>query len=460
MFDRQSIHVALLLWGCIFSLIAALCIFMSKNFEKKKRRILLHMLLSCAILLVSDSVAWGYRGEMGREAYYILRISNFMVFLFSDIMLGLYHAYVCCSIFRDPVKDRNTRYVIRIVFLLAVVGIGLVVLTQFTGLYYSFDSQNFYHRNKWYFLSLLIPMLGMLLDCGLILRYRKNIAKRVMVALLSYIVLPFVAALILLFYYGVSLINIAISISMIEIFVEAMIEQGQKVVEQSKMLAEQELRLAAKDRKVAEQERMLAEQTRELTESRISSMKSQIRTHFIFNVLGSISGYCKINPQKADEQLARFSRYLRRNMRFMEEQGMIAFTEEVRQVEDYVALEQMRFEDMIEFGENLEYTNFELPPLTVQPLVENAIKHGLVEHDQAGSVCLFTRKEEDAIIIEVVDDGYGFEVEELEKDESIGIRNVRYRLEHLAGATLKIESTLGEGSKAIITIPVQRRKQT
>ena len=124
-----------------------------------------------------------------------------------------------------------------------------------------------------------------------------------------------------------------------------------------------------------------------------------------------------------------------------------------------MALEQMRFEDLIEFGEDLEYTNFDLPPLTVQPLVENAIKHGLVEHDRAGSVCLFTRREEDTIIIEVVDDGYGFEVEELEKDESIGIRNVRYRLEHLAGATLKIESTPGEGSKAIITIPVQRWKQ-
>lgn len=431
MFDRQSIHVALLLWGCIFSLIAALCIFMSKNFEKRKRKVLLHMLLSCAILMLSDSVAWAYRGEPGKVGYYIVRISNCLVFLFSDVMLGLYHAYVCCSLFgTSAVKNKKTNYKIRAVFLLAVIGMFLVILTQFTGLYYSFDSQNFYHRNQWYFLSLLIPMLGMLLDCSLIIQYRKNITKRVMVALLSYIVLPFVAAIILLFYYGISLINIAISISMIAIFVEAMVEQSQ----------------------------MLAEQTKELTESRISSMKSQIRTHFIFNVLGSISGYCKINPQKADEQLARFSRYLRRNMRFMEEQGMIDFLEEVRQVEDYVALEQMRFEDMIEFGEDLEYTDFKIPPLTVQPLVENAIKHGLVEHDRAGSVCLFTRKENDNIVIEVVDDGYGFEVEELEKDESIGIRNVRYRLEHLAGATLQMESKPGDGSKAIISIPAQRGK--
>lgn len=431
MFDRQSIHVALLLWGCIFSLIAALCIFMSKNFEKRKRKVLLHMLLSCAILMLSDSVAWAYRGEPGKVGYYIVRISNCLVFLFSDVMLGLYHAYVCCSLFgTSAVKNKKTNYKIRAVFLLAVIGMFLVILTQFTGLYYSFDSQNFYHRNQWYFLSLLIPMLGMLLDCSLIIQYRKNITKRVMVALLSYIVLPFVAAIILLFYYGISLINIAISISMIEIFVEAMVEQSQ----------------------------MLAEQTKELTESRISSMKSQIRTHFIFNVLGSIGGYCKINPQKADEQLARFSRYLRRNMRFMEEQGMIDFLEEVRQVEDYVALEQMRFEDMIEFGEDLEYTDFKIPPLTVQPLVENAIKHGLVEHDRAGSVCLFTRKENDNIVIEVVDDGYGFEVEELEKDESIGIRNVRYRLEHLAGATLQMESKPGDGSKAIISIPAQRGK--
>ena len=438
MFDRQSIHVALLLWGCIFCLIAAVCIFMSKNFEKRKREVLLHMLLSCAILMLSDSVAWAYRGEPGKAGYYIVRISNFLVFLLSDVMLGLYHAYVCCSLFDAPVKDKKTNCKIRIVYFLSVLGIVLVVLTQFTGLYYSFDSQNIYHRNNtWYFLSVLIPMLGMLVDCSLIVQYRRYITKRVMVALLSYIVLPFAAAIILLFYYGISLTNIAINISMIEIFVEAMIEQGQKV---------------------AEQERMLAKQTKELTESRISSMKSQIQTHFIFNVLGSISGYCKINPQKADEQLARFSRYLRRNMRFMEEQGLIDFEEEVRQVEDYVALEQMRFENMIEYGENLEYTDFQIPPLTVQPLVENAIKHGLVEHDRTGSVCLFSRREDDYIVIEVVDDGYGFEMEELEKDESIGIRNVRYRLEHLAGATLKIESTPEEGSKATISIPVHWRK--
>lgn len=94
MFDRQSLHIALLLWGFIFSLIAAVCMFMSKNFDKKKRKIMLYMLLACAILLLSDAFAWGYRGGEGELGRYMVWLSNFLVFFFSDVILALYHGYV------------------------------------------------------------------------------------------------------------------------------------------------------------------------------------------------------------------------------------------------------------------------------------------------------------------------------------------------------------------------------
>lgn len=184
-------------------------------------------------------------------------------------------------------------------------------------------------------------------------------------------------------------------------------------------------------------------------------MVSQIRNHFIFNTLSTISGYCKLDPPKADEMLTRFARYLRRNMQYLEEKNLIPFDIEVRQVEDYVMLEQMRFPDRIEFGENFEVTDFRLPPLTVQPLVENAVKHGIIKSGQKGSVCLATRQENNCIIVEVLDDGVGFDAAEAEKAGSIGLRNVRYRLEHMASATLKIESTPGQGTRAVICIPQQ-----
>lgn len=214
--------------------------------------------------------------------------------------------------------------------------------------------------------------------------------------------------------------------------------------------SEQELQLAEKDRQLAEQER-------KLTERRISVMMSQIRTHFIFNVLTTISTYCKSDAKKADDALIRFSRYLRRNIKTIEQEGLIDFQTEMEQLEDYIALEQLRFGDMIIFTKELEVTSFQLPPLTIQPIVENAIKHGLVEHDKSGVITLQTVREKDSIVITVADDGVGFVPEECEKEDSVGIKNVRYRLENMVGGSLTIESAPGEGTTVIIKVPVRRR---
>lgn len=173
-------------------------------------------------------------------------------------------------------------------------------------------------------------------------------------------------------------------------------------------------------------------------------------------MLGTISGYCKIDPEKADEALAKFARYLRRNMKYLETNNMISFETEIAQIEDYVSLEQMRFEDLIEFGEDFEVADFRIPPLTIQPLVENAIKHGLTKAGKKGTVLVITRQDEKCIRIEVIDDGVGFLPKELEKENSTGIRNIRYRLEHMANAELRIDSTPGKGTKAVIRIPTNK----
>lgn len=210
--------------------------------------------------------------------------------------------------------------------------------------------------------------------------------------------------------------------------------------------SEQEMQLAEKDR-------LLAEKERKLTERRIATMMSQIRTHFIFNILTAISGYCKYDPQKADDALIRFSRYLRRNIKFIEEEGLIDFSKELEQLEDYISLEQIRFEDKITFEEDIEEENFKIPPLTIQPIIENAIKHGLIEQGRSGTVRLHTMKNKKDIIIIVTDDGVGFTPEESEKEDSVGIRNVRFRLESMVQGSLTIESSPGKGTKVTIRIP-------
>ena len=216
--------------------------------------------------------------------------------------------------------------------------------------------------------------------------------------------------------------------------------------------SEQEIRISEQERQLANQEKELAETERKLTERRIAVMMSQIRTHFIFNVLTTISGFCKSDAKKADEALIRFSRYLRKNIKIIEEEGMIDFSAELEQLEDYVALEQMRFPDKILFSKDIEEMNFRIPPLTVQPLVENAIKHGLLEQDRSGMVILRTEREGEMVVITIVDDGVGFVPQEIKSKECVGIRNVRYRLENMAGGSLAIDSTPGEGTKVTIKI--------
>lgn len=223
--------------------------------------------------------------------------------------------------------------------------------------------------------------------------------------------------------------------------------------DQELRLVEQERELAKKDRELAKTEKELAEKEKRLTDSRIRVMMSQIRSHFIFNVLATISTYCKIDPKQADKALVCFSRYLRRNIRIIEEEGMVPFTTELEQLEDYIALEQMRFAENITFEKEIQTTSFYIPPLTVQPIVENAIKHGLVEHGKSGTVFLRTEQTREGIEITVRDNGVGFMPEMLEKTESVGIRNVRYRLENMADGSMDITSEPGKGTTVIIRIP-------
>lgn len=207
-----------------------------------------------------------------------------------------------------------------------------------------------------------------------------------------------------------------------------------------------------------EQKNALEEMEIQLTLSRTNTMMSQIRSHFVFNVLNAISGLCKYDPEKADETVVRFACYLRNNINIMEKNGNIPFRTDLQQLEDYVALEQVRFGDKIELYTDIEYDDFMIPQLILQPVVENAIKHGLSKKQGVGSIILRTRDEGNQIVIIVEDDGVGFDMEELKKETSVGIRNIRFRLEHLVGGKMNMLSEMGKGTTVTITIPKERNK--
>lgn len=200
----------------------------------------------------------------------------------------------------------------------------------------------------------------------------------------------------------------------------------------------------------------LKEMETQLTLSRTTTMMSQIRSHFVFNILNAISGMCKYAPEKADDTIVRFSRYLRNNIDIMEKEGNIPFETDLHQLEDYVALEQVRFGDKIEFFTDVETVDFMIPPLILQPVVENAIKHGISKKQGDGIIILRTRDKAENIVITVEDDGIGFDMTELNKEHSVGIRNIRFRLQHLVNGTLDIKSQIDKGTIVTITIPKEK----
>ncbi len=202
-----------------------------------------------------------------------------------------------------------------------------------------------------------------------------------------------------------------------------------------------------------EQKNALEEMEIKLALSRTTTMMSQIRSHFVFNLLNAISGMCKYDPEKADDTVVRFARYLRNNIDIMEEDKNIPFATDLKQLEDYVALEQVRFGDKIEFYTDIETEDFLIPPLILQPVIENAIKHGISKKQGNGTIILKTREQGENIIITIEDDGIGFDRKELEKEKSVGLKNIRFRLEHLVNGTFSIFSKVKEGTVVTITIP-------
>lgn len=195
---------------------------------------------------------------------------------------------------------------------------------------------------------------------------------------------------------------------------------------------------------------------KELEESRISVMLSQIQPHFLYNVLGTIRSLCRKDPEQAWSALGDFSKYLQGNMSALENRQLICFESELRHIETYLKLEKIRLGEKLSILYDVQVRDFMLPPLTIQPLVENAVKHGIFNRPGGGEIILRTSQEGDQIIISVEDNGIGFDPDApLKQDEEhvhVGLTNVRSRLKKMTGGQMMIESTLGKGTKVTVRI--------
>lgn len=204
-----------------------------------------------------------------------------------------------------------------------------------------------------------------------------------------------------------------------------------------------------------------AELEKELAEINMTLMLSQIQPHFLYNALNTIKYLTKKDPQKAESAIVKFSGYLRTNMDSLTQKEPIPFEKELEHVKNYVSIEQIRFGDRLKIEYEIENVDFSIPALTIQPIVENAIKHGVNQKAEGGTVKIKTYETGSYNIVCVEDDGVGFDVNEKKNDgrSHVGVTNIKKRLEVMLNAYIEIQSEINVGTKVTIKIPKEVNEQ-
>lgn len=192
-------------------------------------------------------------------------------------------------------------------------------------------------------------------------------------------------------------------------------------------------------------------------------LQAQIKPHFLYNALNTIVSFCWSDPEKAAELILELSNYLRNSFDFSNMDRFVSIDREMDFVQSYIAIEKARFEDRINIHYDVDPVDFMIPTLLLQPVVENAIKHGILENRESGNVVISIKRKSGFILIEVEDDGKGMDktkIEEIFDDKAsgrgVGLRNIDKRLKRIYGYGIEIESGVEKGTTVSIRIPNKR----
>ena len=190
----------------------------------------------------------------------------------------------------------------------------------------------------------------------------------------------------------------------------------------------------------------------EIANQRADIMVLQMRPHFIYNTMTSIYCLCNQDPKRARQVIMDFTTYLRRNFTAIASADPIPFSAELEHTKAYLAVEQAQYEDSLYVEYDTPHTLFRIPPLTLQPVVENAVKHGRDPYSGPFHISIRTRKTDSGSEIVVADDGVGF-VCDGNDEPHIALNNIKKRLEIMCGGSLSIISGREGGTAVTITIP-------
>ena len=423
MMESQLINITAELWGAAFCLMASISALSYGKIEKFTQK-LVYLEVNNVLLLVFDVLANFYHGDTSTVGYYMVRISNFMVFALSYAMIITVSEYIFCYTGKEENFQKTWSKLMWGVFITEIV---LLVINSFNHMFYYFDEQNIYHRGTWFVGSQVLAVIGAISFFVLLFQNKEKFSKIQITLFIISLMIPAVAIVVQIFAYGLALYNLAVTVSiMFQIFL-FQIEKSNKLIKQEQALNDMKTNIVI----------------------------SQIQPHFLYNSLTTIYYLCDSDSQIAKRAIKDFSNYLRQNLDSLKINTPIPLEEELKHVENYLKLEKMRFKENLSIIYDIKSTDFTIPALSLQPLVENAIKHGIATKKDGGTVIISTNEDPNQYILTVWDDGVGFDTHKKWNDgrSHNGIENVKTRIRSMCNGDLLIESNPGVDTQVTITIP-------
>ncbi|WP_448910122.1 sensor histidine kinase [Holdemania massiliensis] len=416
-------NIALDLFCLILSLIPIIYLVNDQRYQYKLNRYFLGISIANGTMIIGDLGDWCIRDVATQNLSIILSLLSLLFYVSSAFLLYFFAQYLV-EYLKLTAKAR--RSFLTVAALLCAVQIFFAVLSPWTGAFFRI-TENGYQRGALFAISQGVPLFCYLSFTYLVILCRKKLTRRELFFFLLYIFIPLVAGVLQMFFRGIAVLNVGVTLALLLIFVNIQ----------------------------SERDLLMKQQEKELMESRIEIMLSQIQPHFLYNALTTISQLCDADPKQAKEAIHDFACFLRGNMDALKSKAPIPFEQELYHAENYLALEQQRFQDRLRIVYEITARDFSIPSLTLQPIVENAVRHGVLKREEGGQIIIRTEETDQAFIVRVADDGPGISNDSITGDSQshIGIENVRSRLAILCQGILTLQSKEGMGTIVTVVIP-------
>lgn len=377
---------------------------------------LFSLLLLYVIAMFADTII--YKDPKMAAVEKVIYITEYLFFSVLTLMPILLLLHRCSESVKNSVLFR-TVVALWIIFLL------IMVFAQFTDFIYYTEENNRYYRGPGYVLLLIPLIVIIILNIAAVFRRHKKLPKKYFIGLLVYLFTMTVAVV----------MHMLIAVDMMVVFGIALCA------------------LTMFGFIISDNMEQYMRQQREIAHQRSSVMVLQMRPHFIYNTMMGIYYLCDQDPAKAKQVTLDFTSYLRKNFTAIASEEMIPFNDELEHTRAYLAVEQAQFEDSLFVSFDTPHTMFRVPPLTLQPIVENAVKHGMNESCDPIHISVLTRQTDLSSEIIVNDDGPGFKPTD-DDEPHIALNNIRQRLELMCGGTLEVAPREGGGTSVKVTIPI------